>query len=131
MSAYRRGWTEGQFRSELTKVDRKRQLRGYRLWSQLREGCRSDLSAYKQLHKAWEYAIANVNDVGERTRAEFEADAVELAYLWTDRITEARDHLNPTETAVLLFVAAETERRAIMRVTCPARVVAEARRSPR
>ncbi len=79
MSAYRRGWTEYQFSSELTKIDRKRQLRGYQLWSQIQEGC-TEKSAYKQLHRAWEFAVAYVNDVGERTHAELQADAVELAF---------------------------------------------------
>ena len=125
MSAYRRGWTEAQFCAELTKDQKKRALRNHRLWAQLREGC-SDVSAYRQLHKAWGCAVANVNDVGERTHAELQAEAVELAYRWADRITDAGDQLSEAETAVLLFVASETERRAMPRVTCPARAVAQA-----
>ena len=125
MSACRRGWTEAQFMSELTKTDRHRTLSGYRLWEQLRERT-SPSSSYRQLHKAWDCAVANLNGVGERTIGDLRADAIERAYLWTDRITDGMDGLTVIEAGVMGYVISETERRAMTRVTCPSRVVAEA-----
>ncbi|MGV0582087.1 hypothetical protein ABQE57_25745 [Mycolicibacterium elephantis] len=125
MCAYRRGWTEMQFASELTKSDRKRQFREHRLWAQLRRSC-SDKSAHAQVQKAWECAVANIGDVGERSGEDLRADAIERAYRWADRLTDQLDNLSPTEAAVLGYVISETERRGMTRVTCPVRAVAEA-----
>lgn len=127
MSAYRRGWNQSEYFVEITREDL---TRGQgRLWTQLttRPDGRlcSKRTGYNALQKAWDTAVANVNNVGFRTREEIADDAVELAFTWTDRITEGLDGLSPTEAAVLSYVIAETERRGMLRVTCPGRAVAE------
>lgn len=127
-SAYRRGWSESAYLTEITLWDNG-------LWRQLttRPGGRrlSRESGYKSLRSAWEAAVTNVNDVGIRTKEEVAADAVELAYKWADRITDGVDSLNDVEAAVLGYVVSETERRGYLRVTCPCREVAEvAKTSP-
>jgi hypothetical protein len=122
MSAHRRGWSEAQF---LHEVARDQSV----LWLQLRRkrdgGLRSSASAYRDLHKAWETAVANLCDVGMRTVAEVRDDAVERATLWADRLTDGADGLTEAESGVLSYVIAETERRGMFRVTCPGRDVAD------
>ena len=124
MSAYRRGWTEAQFVSEMTKCEKHKTRREQLLWVQLQRGS-SDRAAYKALHKAWDAAVINANNVGMRSLEEIRNDAVERAFLWADRITDGVDWLTDAEGAVMGYVISETERRAMMRVTCPVRDVAE------
>lgn len=123
MSAHLRGWTEQQYVGEIASANS-------RLWAQLmthRDGRKRTTlpAAYKALRKAWDAGVANAADVGCRTRDDIRADAVELAYTWADRLDDRTDRLSPTETAVMGFVVGETERRGMLRVTCPRRVVAE------
>jgi hypothetical protein len=131
MSAYRRGWTRNEFVDEVTKYEKKKDARGrkqwteHRLWVQLRSYNSSPKAAFNALDKAWEVAVANLNGVGMRTKEEIRDDAVERAFLWADRITDGIDGLTETEAAVIGYVTSETERRGMMRVTCPARAVAE------
>ena len=131
MSAYRRGWTRNEFVDEVTKCEKKKDARGrkrwteHRLWVQLRSYNSSPKAAFNALDKAWEAAVANLNGVGMRTKEEIRDDAVERAFLWADRITDGVDGLTETEAAVIGYVMSETERRGMMRVTCPARAVAE------
>ncbi len=75
--------------------------------------------------RPWAAGVANANDVAERTKEDIRADAVERAFMWTDRLTDGLDGLSAKETAVMQYVITETERRAMPRVTCPGRVVAE------
>ena len=114
MSAHRRGWSESEYLVEIMHHKS-------RLWQQpmtRRDGRTSSMrTAHKSLLKAWETGVANANNVGMRTREEIRADAVELAYIWSDRISERVDGLNPTEEAVMSYVIAETERRGMLRVT--------------
>lgn len=122
MSAYRRGWTETEY---LTEV----KLGTNGLWRQLithPDGrARPETAAHKTLRSAWTTGFANVN-VGIRTAAEITADATELAYQWSDRVTDGIDELDAIEAAVLGYAIAETERRGYLEVTCPGRQVAEA-----
>jgi phage FluMu protein Com len=122
MSAYRRGWSQAAYSTEIVLYENG-------LWRQLttRPGGRrlSRKSGYKALWSAWDAGVANANDVGIRTREEIAADAVELAYMWVDRITDGVDNLSDVERGVMGYVIAETERRGYLRVTCPCREVAE------
>lgn len=122
MSAHRRGWSQAAYTTEITMWENG-------LWRQLttRPGGRrlSEKSGYKSLWSAWDTGVANVNDVGLRNKAEIAADAAELAYMWVDRITDGVDGLTDVEAAVMGYVVAETERRGLLRVTCPCRAVAE------
>ena len=122
MSAYRRGWSEDQYLTEIAGMNS-------RLWVQLmtrRDGRTSTGPAtYKSLRKAWSAGVANANNVGARTHDEIRADAVELAYKWTDRLDSRVDGLNARETAVMVYVINQTERRGMLRVTCPRRGIAE------
>jgi hypothetical protein len=132
MSAHRRGWNESEYVVEITHEDKKRG--SGRLWMQL--ATRSDGRArsgnppYRALRRAWEAGVANASNVGMRTREEIRDDAVERAFMWTDRITDGLDGLTPTEAAVMGYVVAETERRGMLRVTCPGRAVAEFAKVP-
>lgn len=121
MSAYRRGWSESEYLGEIAGTNS-------RLWIQLGTrrggGTLSKSAAYKALRKAWSMGVANANDVGARTLAEIRSDAVELAYLWADRLDRGTDGLSRAETSVMAYVIAETERRGMLRVTCPRRQVA-------
>ena len=125
MSAYRRGWTRNEFVDEVTKCEKKKDARGrkrwteHRLWVQLRSYNSSDKAAFNALDKAWEAAVENLNGIGMRTKEEVHDDAVERAFLWADRITDGVDGLTETEAAVMGYVISETERRGMMRVTCP------------
>jgi len=137
MSAYRRGWSETEFLTEvkLGAVGGTRRKADNRLWGQLTtrpDGrTRGDAAGYKSLRAAWEAGVANCNNVGMRTKEEIAADAVERAYMWADRITERAVDLTEVEAAVLGFVVSETERRGMLRVTCPCREAAEfAKTSP-
>jgi hypothetical protein len=85
----------------------------------------SEGAAIKTLQKAWDTAVANLNDVGERSKRDLREDAIERAYLWADRITDGLDGLTDTEAAVLGYVVSQTEERGMMRVTCPARSAGE------
>ncbi len=129
MSAYVRGWTEAQFVTEMTKCEKHKTRREHHLWVQLRSRS-SQRSAYRALHKAWDFAVTNANNVGMRTTQEIRADAIERAVLWADPITEGYDGLHPNEAAVMGYVIEETERRGMMRVTCPVRDVAERAKLP-
>ena len=128
MSGYRRGWSYARYCNEITGEDRRSRHSG--LWQQLcsRRNGRAypDGYALRQLQRAWDTGVANVNDVGTSTKADVRADAVERAYRWADRLTDGADNLTATEAAVMGYVVAETERRGMTRVTCPAREVAEA-----
>ncbi|MEU5844599.1 hypothetical protein [Rhodococcus sp. NPDC047139] len=120
MSAHRRGWTESQYVNEVAAPKS-------RLWAQVmtrRDGRTSSMPvALKSLRKAWAAGVANSNNVGMRTREEIADDAVELAYAWADRLDAGSDGLSATETAVMRYVVAETERRGMLRVTCPGRAI--------
>jgi hypothetical protein len=129
MSAHLRGWTEGQYIREVSS-------RESRLWAQMRmrpdgRRPRSDLAAVRELQKAWEQGVVNVNDVGTRTISEIRDDAVELAFRWVDRLVDNTDDLSPTEKSVMDYVVSETNRRGMLRVTCPSRTVAEFAKVPR
>jgi hypothetical protein len=65
-----------------------------------------------------------------RTPDEVHADAVERAMLWADRLTDGADGLTDAESGVMSYVVAETERRGMLRVTCPGRAVAEFAKIP-
>jgi hypothetical protein len=123
MSAHRRGWTEAEYCTEISAN------KHGGLWRQLTtrpDGRpRSEKSGYTVLWSAWESGLANVNNVGMRTKAEIAADAVELAYHWADRLTDALDDLDQIEVAVMSYVISESARRGYLRVTCPGREVAE------
>ncbi|WP_396912457.1 hypothetical protein [Mycolicibacterium sp.] len=128
MSAHLRGWTENQYIREIAYNDN-------RLWTQMctrSDGRRrrSDLAAVRELQKAWEQGVANANDVGSRTLADLRNDATELAFRWIDRLVENPDNLTPTEKSVLEYVISETNRRQMLKVTCPARDVAEFAKVP-
>lgn len=131
MSAYRRGWTRNEFVDEVTKCEKKKDARGrkrwteHRLWVQLRSYNNSDKAAFNALDKVWEAAVANLNGVGMRTKEEIHDDTVERAFLWADRVTDGVDELTETEASVIGYVMSETERRGMMRVTCPSRAVGE------
>jgi hypothetical protein len=129
MSAHLRGWTEMQFIAEMTKCEKHKTRGEHHLWAQLCSRS-SEVAAYRALHKAWDTAVANANNVSLRTRDEIRDDAIERAFLWADRITDELDGLTPTEAAVMGYVIAETEHRGMMRVTCPARSVAECAKLP-
>jgi DNA-binding MarR family transcriptional regulator len=129
MSAFLRGWTEMQFITEMTKCEKHKTRQDHQLWAQLRRGS-SDRAACKDLQRAWDAAVVNANNVGNRTRAEIRADAIERAYRWADRITEGYDGLRPSHAAVMGYVISETERRGMLRVSCPARDVAEYAKLP-
>lgn len=122
MSAFRRGWSESEYTTEIALWENG-------LWRQLttRPNGRpmSRKSGYKSLWSAWEAGVANLNNVGMRTKDEIAADAVELAYKWADRITDKLDGLSDVESAVMGYVLTETERRGYLQVTCPGRAVAE------
>lgn len=121
MTAQRRGWSQSAY---LTEVSLNESI----LWRQLttRQDGRAipDSRAYKTLADAWADAALNLANVGMRTKEEIGDDAVELAFAWADRIAEGMDGLNPVEAAVMEYVIAETERRRMLRVTCPGREVA-------
>jgi hypothetical protein len=130
MSAYRRGWTEGQFLNEVTARSpvgsgARRRWKERRLWVLLKGYRESEAAAMRTLQKAWDAAVENLRDVGLRPRWELRDDAIERAYLWADRITDGIDGLTDTQAAVLGYVVSQAEQRGMMRVTCPARAVAE------
>lgn len=129
MSAALRGWSECQYIREVSS-------RESRLWVQMRvrpdgRRRRSDLAAARELHKAWEQGFVNVNDVGTRTLSEISDDAIELAFRWIDRLVDNTDELSPTEKSVMDYVISETNRRGMLKVTCPSRAVAEFAKVPR
>lgn len=121
MTAQRRGWSESEYLTEVTS-------RKHGLWRQLttRRNGRPypDKFGYKELRSAWDAARLNVNDVGIRTRDEIASDAMDLALAWVEWITDHPGHLNEVEADVMRYVIAQTERRGMLRVTCPGREVA-------
>lgn len=127
MSAQRRGWNESEY---LTEVSTHKNG----LWRQLttRRDGRSypDKHGYKELRSAWEAATTNLNGLGNRTGHDIAADAVELAFMWVDRLTDGIDDLREVEAGVMRYVVGETERRRMLRVTCPGREVAEFAKVP-
>jgi hypothetical protein len=127
MSAQRRSWSEADFINEVARNKS-------RLWLQLRterDGeLRSERSAYRVLHKAWDTAVAYLHDVGVRTAYDISQDACERALEWTDRLTDRADGLTDAQSAVMSYVVAETHRRGMLRVTCPGRDVAEFAKVP-
>jgi len=127
MSASRRGWSEAQFINEVGRDESN-------LWQQLRAtrdgGHRSPASAYKDLHKAWDTAEANLRSVGMRTPEDIYDDAIERAVQWADRLTDGVDGLTESHCAVMSYVVVETQRRGMLRVTCPGRDVAEFAKIP-
>jgi hypothetical protein len=127
MSAQRRGWSEAAF---INEVARDRSC----LWLQLstqRDGRRrSSASAYRVLHKAWDTAEANLRNVGMRTPEDIYDDAVDRAVQWADRLTDGVDGLTESHCAVMSYVVGETQRRGMLRVTCPGRDVAEFAKIP-
>ncbi|OKH70801.1 hypothetical protein EB72_24715 [Mycobacterium sp. SWH-M1] len=127
MSAQLRGWSWTEFSGEVAK-DEYRSGKQHRngLWVQLRARSRSDAHTAKQLANAWSRAAENLAGLGDRDAENFCAEAVERSYEWSDRLDEGVDDLTDAETAVLRYVAAETERRRFMTVTCPRRAVADA-----
>lgn len=128
MSAQLRGWNESEYLTEVA-INKKG------LWRQLttrRNGQPyPDSRGYKEMRSAWETARLNINRVGGvRTHEEIAADAVELAFTWVDRLTDGIDGLCEAEAGVMRYVVAETERRGMLRVTCPGREVAEFAKVP-
>lgn len=122
MSAQRRGWSESEYLTEIA-------INKTGLWRQLttrRDGQPyPDKHGYKELRSAWRSATLNINAVGGvRSRDEVAADAVELAFQWVDRLTDGTDCLDEAEAGVMHYVIGETERRGMLRVTCPGREVA-------
>lgn len=122
MSAQRRGWNESEYLTEVSS-------RKHGLWRQVttqRDGRPyPDSKGYKELRSAWEAARLNVNDVGIRTRDDIASDAMDLAVLWVEWITDHPGQLSEIEASVMGYVITETERRGMLRVTCPGREVAE------
>lgn len=127
MSAQLRGWNEPEYLTEVTTHKNG-------LWRQLttrRDGRPyPDKFGYKELRTAWRAALLNLNGLGTRTRDQVAADAVELAFMWVDRLTDGVDDLSEAEANVMRYVVAETERRGMLRVTCPGREVAEFAKVP-
>ena len=130
MSAYARGWSQTEFRTEATKFERrstghkKRKWTQHRLWIQLCDH-NTEAAAFRALGKAWDAAVVNINDVGVRTKQDIRDDALERALLWVDRITDGYDELTDDESRVMGYVISETQRRGMLRVTCPSRDAAE------
>lgn len=127
MSAQRRGWSESEYITEIV-------IRKSGLWRQLitrRDGLSyPEKRGYKELRSAWGAARSNVNDVGSLTRDEIAWKAMDLALAWVERITDDTDRLTEVEADVMRYVAGETERRGMLRVTCPGRAVAEFAKIP-
>ncbi|KUI26499.1 hypothetical protein AU195_05690 [Mycobacterium sp. IS-1496] len=130
MSAQRRGWSEVEFISEVTRCERRSGVVGGRafkhhvLWLQHTSFTRSDRHANQSLHRAWLQATDNLNGTELVTPEDLRAAAVEKAFEWHDRLSNRVDHLTDAEFKVMHYVVAETERRQMSRVTCPARAVA-------
>jgi hypothetical protein len=120
MSAQKRGWSQQDYINEIVRHES-------RLWHQLCTGkkgrARSEGSSYKSLDKAWEEARLHLADAGERTRDDIKADAIELAFMWTDRLVDNVDNLTANEIAVMQYVICQTEERGMFKVTCPVREV--------
>jgi DNA-binding MarR family transcriptional regulator len=131
MSAQARGWTRTDFINEVTKVElrkhgtRNKRVTRHELWIQLMACSRSDLDAYKQLDRAWQYGIQNRANQGLRNSEDLVADAVERAYAWEDRLTEGKDGLSDSQALVIHYVATFVCKRRLGRVTCPSREVSD------
>lgn len=131
MAAQERGWTQTEFEAEVTKRERRknafghRRLMQHRLWIQLVERSRDNRHAHKQLARAWDAGVENRMNLGLRTKSDLIADAIERAYIWSDRLTEGKDGLSDSEALVMSYVLAFVEKRQITRVTCPSREVAQ------
>jgi GH18 family chitinase len=96
MSAYRRGWSENDYVVEITRNECRLSLQ---LMTRRDSRKSSKRDAYKVLRKAWETAVADANNVGCRTLEEIRDDEVELAFRWTDRLTDGLDDLGPAPSA--------------------------------
>ena len=131
MSACRRGWTRNEFVDVVTKCEKKKDARcrkwwiEHRPWVQLRSYNSSDKAAFKALDKAWEATIENLNGVVMRHEGRDPRRRRRAGFLRADRITDGVDGLTETEAAVIGYVMSETERRGMMRITCPPRAVDE------
>ncbi|CAH0311258.1 hypothetical protein SRABI91_04942 [Rhodococcoides fascians] len=121
MSAQVRGWREQEFTNAVAADQNK-------LWRQLntqRDGRqRSSTIAYRDLHTAWLAAATNLADVGLRTSADLTKDAEELALMWSEAIDHPSIGLSPRDRAVMHHVVQQVQKRAMARVTCPRREVA-------
>jgi IclR-like helix-turn-helix domain-containing protein len=69
-------------------------------------------------------ATLNLANAVDRTLADLHADAVELAWLWEERVASGVDDLNKGEMGVMDYLVVWTERRGRPDVTCPIRKVA-------
>lgn len=118
MSTQRRGWSEAAYTNEIARDNS-------HLWLQLQTGRggkrRSPARAYEVLTNAWLSATENLHDLALRTAFDIAQDARERALQWTDRLTDRIDQLSDAEMAVMAYVVSETERRGMLRVTCPGR----------
>jgi hypothetical protein len=65
-----------------------------------------------------------------RTPEDIHDDAIEPAVQWADRLADGVDGLTESQCAVMSYVVAETQRRGMLRVTCPGRDVAEFAKIP-
>jgi hypothetical protein len=132
MSAHVRGWDENDYVTLVSNTF----LNG-QLWVQMRVGHngkarRSDRSARKELGKAWNQAATNIaTGRAAYTAEEVRREAVRLAVGWVDRLMGDRDDLSPDQRAVMTYVVGETQRRGMLRVTCPTRDVGEFAKIPR
>lgn len=132
MSAQARGWTEMQFKTEVTERRLRRNRNGakrYRyhgLWEQMLQ-CSADTSkAERSLDRAWQQAGLNlIKDGTLRTPEDLVADALERAYEWSDRLDDDRDKLTATQKAVMCYVMESVEKRNMSRVTCPSQALGD------
>ncbi|GAA2553801.1 MarR family transcriptional regulator [Mycolicibacterium diernhoferi] len=131
MCAQARGWSQADFIGEVTSCQRRKIANGkrrwarHKLWEQMLVHNSSEAAAHRALDKAWRCAEENMFSGALRTTDDLRSDAVERAYLWQDRLDTGQDSFTPTESGVMRYVATQTERRRLTRVTCPARDVAE------
>lgn len=132
MSAQNRGWSEVQFKTEVTERKTRRNRNGqkrYRhhgLWEQLLQTSKDEKKALRSLDRAWDQAGFNLMKNNTlRTTADLVADAIEKAFEWSDRLDADTDKLNDTQKAVLRYVAASVEKRQMSRVTCPSQALGD------
>jgi hypothetical protein len=128
MSAQARSWTYNDFSAFVT-------THGSILWMQLSTRRNGDpknpKAVFHELKRAWEAARLNLHDVGERTRADVDAEAVETAFAWQDAIAGRSDEaaflpLDTAERLVVNHIAQEVEKWGWGPVTAPLRAIAEA-----
>lgn len=125
MSAQHRGWSQGQWRTEIAANTDEEPSQ---LWEQVVKDARgSRKRAYKTLASAWAYAEAFLADNGgTRNLADFGDDAEELAHAWLDALDdpELLPDLTLTERTTLAHMATQLISRRMTRVTVPVRDLA-------